>query len=170
MAVKIEHAIAFGAVGLGVYFMWKKRAQQKAEEKASTLAWPVECRVISSKFGSRDAPLAGASTYHNGIDIACPELSYVYAPADGVVKDVWFDVTYGGGQSLSIEHADGLRTGYCHLSAVAVKKGDKVTRGQNVAQSGGVPGTYGAGNSTGAHLHFTCKIDGVAVDPETLLA
>lgn len=170
MAIKIEHAIALGAASLGVYIMWKKHAQQKAEQKAGTLAWPVTTRTISSHFGPRIAPIEGASTFHNGIDIACPQLSYVYAPADGTVKSVWFDTQYGGGLSLSIEHDDGLRTGYCHLADVNVKAGQRVTRGDNIAQSGGEPGSYGAGNSTGPHLHFTCKQNGVAVDPEKLLA
>lgn len=170
MAIKIEHAIAFGAVGLGLYIMWKKRARQKAEQKTGMLSWPVNSRTITSPFGAREAPLPGVSTHHNGIDIACPQLSYVYAPADGTVKSVWFDVQYGGGLSLSIEHDDGLRTGYCHLADTLVKAGDKVTRGQNIAQSGGEPGSYGAGNSTGPHLHFTCKQNGVAVDPLKLLA
>lgn len=170
MEIKAEHICIAGAIGVGIHFMRKKIAQKKVDQKAKSLAWPTACRVVSSPFGTRAAPIAGASTFHNGIDIACAQPSDVWAAADGTVKDVWFDLQYGGGLSISIEHADGLRTGYCHLSDTAVKVGQRVVRGELIAQSGGEPGAYGAGNSTGPHLHFTCKQDGCAVDPQKLLA
>jgi murein DD-endopeptidase MepM/ murein hydrolase activator NlpD len=115
---------------------------------------------ISSPFGARKAPTAGASTFHNGIDIACPTGTAVLSVADGTVKKVWNDTTYGGGLSIQIEHAGGYTTGYAHLSQQGVKAGQTVVMGQQIALSGST------GRSTGPHLHLTLKYNGVAIDPQ----
>jgi len=114
---------------------------------------------ISSGFGWRIAPIAGASTYHNGIDIACPAGTPILAVADGTVDNVWNDTSAGGGLSIRIKHADGYQTGYAHLSRQDVTAGQTVKIGQQIALSGNT------GRSTGAHLHFTLKYNGVAINP-----
>jgi murein DD-endopeptidase MepM/ murein hydrolase activator NlpD len=133
------------------------------------ISWPVDSRRITSKFGKRAAPVIGASTEHNGIDIGIPVGTDVRSVADGKVVAVWDDTTYGGGYSIRIEHDGGLGSGYCHLSEQLVKKGDLVKAGQVIARSGGLKGAPGAGKSSGPHLHLTIRQFGVAIDPLTVL-
>lgn len=133
------------------------------------MIWPCDYRTISCGFGPRTAPTSGASTDHKGIDIAAPQCSAVYAVQDGEVTGSWLDETYGGGNSIRIDHGDGLTSHYCHLSKRLVAKGDQVKEGQVIASSGGTPGTEGAGTSTGAHLHFGLKNNGLAFDPLPVL-
>ena len=171
--VKVEYKYIVGgiavlaAVGGGYYFWRRKKVKDQLEGKE--MFWPCDGRTISCGFGPRTAPISGASTDHNGIDIAVPQGSAVYAFADGEVTGSWLDTTNGGGNSIRIAHANGLTSHYCHLSKRLVDKGAKVKAGAPIALSGGTPGTEGAGNSTGAHLHFALKNNGVAFDPMTVL-
>lgn len=128
----------------------------------TNLAWPVKGR-ISSKYGNRTHPVTGAKSFHNGIDIAAPTGTDVLAPADGVVSKIsWHN---GGGNQLHIKHDNGYTTGYAHLSSYAVKVGDKVKKGQKVAEVGNT------GASTGPHLHLTVRDkSGNLVDPLTVLS
>ncbi|GHV46504.1 hypothetical protein FACS1894180_9260 [Bacteroidia bacterium] len=139
---------------------WKFYANEKLEKimEKSKFINPTAKFRISSKFGLRKAPTAGASTNHNGIDIACPTGTQVVAPADGVVKSVYSNNT--GGKQLVIEHTEGWRTGYAHLSEYQVVAGQSVTQGQPIAKTGNT------GISTGAHLHFTLTCNGVKIDHE----
>ena len=119
---------------------------------------PVKNFRISSGFGHRAAPLKGASTEHNGVDLAVPENSSVFAPMDGVVTKIYSNSK--GGNQLIVQHPDGSRSGYAHLNGYKVKVGDQVTRGQVIALSGNT------GNSSGPHLHFTFRNpSGDLVDP-----
>ena len=101
---------------------------------------------------------------HGGIDLGCKVGTEIKSIADG-------NVTAAGalddkcGDGVSIEHADGFKSSYCHLSAVKVKKGDQIQQGQIIGLSGGEPGAPGAGNSKGPHLHLTLKKNGERVDP-----
>jgi len=110
---------------------------------------PVQNFKITSGYGNRKAPKAGASTNHNGLDLAVPLNTDVFAPMNGVVKSIWNDGK--GGNQLIIEHEDGSKTGYAHLNSYKVKVGDNVGKGQVIAFSGN------SGNSTGPHLHFTYR-------------
>ncbi len=106
---------------------------------------------------------------HQGIDIGVPQGTDVMAAADGVV----FLARDGGATGFSyilIGHRDGYATLYGHLSSFAVATGQDVRRGQLIGESGGQPGTHGAGPmTTGAHLHFEMLKNGVHVDPLTVL-
>jgi len=129
------------------------------------LSWPLSSssrfyNYITSVFGRREAPTAGASTNHGAVDIA---VSYapVYAPASGkVIIARWLS---GYGNYVLIDHGNGYYTGFGHLSAYSVSKGDQVKRGQKIATSGNT------GISTGPHLHYEVHIGGYAqsdrVDP-----
>lgn len=123
---------------------------------AGSPALPVD-GPISSPFGRRDAPKAGASTDHGGIDIAVPVGTLVRAPADGVVVNVGD----GGkrGNWVEIDHGDGVISRYFHLDGFDVRPGDRVGAGDVFARSGQT------GNVTGAHLHWSVLKDGQAVDP-----
>lgn len=132
------------------------------------LRWPVPGYTgISCRFGPRRAPVSGASRFHGGIDIRCRQGSLVYAPFGGRVTRVWLDAVHGGGLSVRINCSD-VQVGLCHLSRTHVSEGQAVTPGQLVASSGGTPGTYGAGRSTGPHLHLAVRQGGRLVDPLTV--
>jgi murein DD-endopeptidase MepM/ murein hydrolase activator NlpD len=121
------------------------------------MKYPVKGRV-TSKFGYRKAPTAGASTGHNGLDIGVPIGTAVICPANGTVKNVYSN--NAGGNQLIIEHTNGFRTGYAHLSKTLVSIGEKVKEGQKVAETGNT------GISTGPHLHLTLRKNGELVNPE----
>lgn len=115
------------------------------------LGWPISknvrnYNVISSGFGSRNAPVAGASSNHRGIDIPVSIGTSVFASADGYVLSV--QKTNARGIFVLIKHANDLYTRYQHLSKALVSEGQYVTRGMRIALSGNT------GVGSGPHLHF----------------
>jgi murein DD-endopeptidase MepM/ murein hydrolase activator NlpD len=141
-----------------------------ASGSSGPYAMPVpRATPITSPFGPRDNSMhPGISKNHHGIDYGMPEGSPVYAAADGVVKEVGTAGAYG--TYVLIKHGDGKTTRYAHLKQPLVSRGDHVIAGQKIARSGGKPGSPGAGNSTGPHLHFemTDK-NGVKINPQAIL-
>ena len=113
-----------------------------AEPRTPVLAWPLR-GVLYGRFGIR------GGTRHDGIDIAAPEGSPVTAADDGVVAYVGEQSGYG--TVLILRHDRGLVTVYAHNSAVLVREGQRVTRGQPVARVGQT------GRTTGPHLHFEVR-------------
>lgn len=113
--------------------------------------------TITSYFGYRNAPTAGASSNHPAIDIAVPEGTRVSASGGGTVVATGWSGGYGN--IVQIDHGNGVVTQYSHLSKVGVRRGQKVARGQEVARSGNT------GVSTGPHLDFKMMINGEPVDP-----
>lgn len=113
---------------------------------------------ISSPFGKRRHPVTGKTSRHGGIDIAVREGSAVGSAASGVVILASYDVGHYG-VAVFIDHQNGYITHYGHLSKILVRQGQKVRQGQIIAKSGST------GRSTGPHLHFTIKKNGVNVDP-----
>ncbi len=113
---------------------------------------------LTSSFGFREAPLAGASTYHKGVDLGTGAYNIpTYAAQAGIV-------TYAGpsgaaGNLVTIDHGDGLVTKYMHHDKVYVKPGDRVEKGQQIGLSGTT------GNSTGNHLHFQVEKNGAVINP-----
>lgn len=116
---------------------------------------------ISSDFGQRTAPKAGASTNHRGIDIAMSAGSPVRASAEGEV--VFAGKRGGYGNQVRVRHPDGTVTAYSHLDSIGVKVGDRLASGGDIGASGST------GNVTGPHLHFEVFRDGQAVDPRTVM-
>jgi hypothetical protein len=114
-------------------------------------AMPLKNFKITSGFGPRKAPFKGASTNHNGVDLAVPVNTSVFSPYDGVVERVWGSDKVTGGLQLRIRHDNGYTTGYAHLNSYNVKVGDRITKGQQIALSGNT------GPSTGPHLHFVLR-------------
>ena len=125
------------------------------------MAIPLKSGVytLSSKFGPRNTGIAGASTFHKGIDLAAPKGTPIYASADGTIKFAGTGTGYG--LYIRITHDGGVETRYGHCSQLLVKKGDTVKKGQVIALVGNT------GVSSGAHLHFEVRINGVAYDPLT---
>ncbi len=121
------------------------------------LLWPCPSSYrITSGFGAREAPTAGASTYHKGIDIGVASGSPIIAVADGTVKIAQYSSS--AGNYIMIDHG-GLVTVYMHNSSLAVSVGQQVKAGQVIAYSGST------GYSTGPHLHFGVIVNGQYVNP-----
>ena len=121
--------------------------------------FPVASYVyISSRFGERVHPITGELKHHNGMDIASNMGTTVYA-ADGgkVVLAEW----YGGyGNCIMIDHGNGYKTLYGHLSSIGVSDGQRVSQGAVIGAVGST------GNSTGPHLHFEVYANDSRIDPE----
>lgn len=92
--------------------------------------------------------------YHTGVDFAVPVGTPIFAAKAGKVLEAGNGVSWGGsyGIAIIIDHGDGIRAIYAHLSKLEVKKGDTVTEGQQIGLSGN------SGNSTGPHLHFEVRV------------
>lgn len=118
---------------------------------------PVDGRVTSS-FGWRHDPFTGESKFHRGVDLKAAYGQDVRAAGDGRVV---FSGTQGGyGNTVLVEHEDGTRTRYAHLSVNLVSAGDAVGAGQPVGQAGR------SGRATGTHLHFeVIAPNGQPLDP-----
>ncbi|MBI3559959.1 M23 family metallopeptidase [Candidatus Gottesmanbacteria bacterium] len=100
--------------------------------------------------------------YHNALDIANPTAPGIAAAEAGIVTDVEY-LRYGYGQHVIVSHGDGLATLYAHLSEIYVKPGDQLSRGQILGRMGST------GRSTGMHLHFEVRKNGVIVNPMPFL-
>lgn len=121
------------------------------------MKYPVAGR-ITSKFGNRIHPITGATSFHNGIDIAAPIGTPVHSPYSGVVKSVYSNNT--GGIQMIVDHDNGFRTGYAHLNEAIKRPGQRVKQGEIIAKTGNT------GASTGPHLHLTLRKNGTLVNPE----
>jgi hypothetical protein len=112
-------------------------------------------------FGIHPDPFTGAYQPHNGVDLAAPKGTPVYATADGVVSSASYE---GGlGNLIEINHGHGLSTCYGHLSQIMVTAGHQITRGELIGLIGST------GYSTGPHLHYEVHEDGRPVDPTKYL-
>lgn len=122
---------------------------------------PVSEGNLGSDFGWRIDPITGRSALHTGLDFQADAGNAILAAAGGVVVVQEFHPAYGN--MVEIDHGNDLVTRYAHASAVYVKKGDIVRRGQKIAAVGST------GRSTGAHLHFEVLVQGVPQDPQKFL-
>ena len=113
---------------------------------------------ISSTFGRRISPFTGRRELHAALDIANRAGTQIIAPANGVVSFVGKRGPYGN--LLIIDHGYGLVTRYGHLQSIEVKKGAKVSRGDLIAKMGST------GRSTGPHVHYEVRLNGVPVNPD----
>lgn len=118
---------------------------------------PVSSRAVTSRFGMRQHPLLRGLRMHSGVDLAAPMGSPVVAAADGVVAFANWNGSYG--LLVRVEHGGGFESRFAHLSRILVAPGQKVTKGQLVGLVGST------GRSTGAHLHYEVRKNGLAIDP-----
>lgn len=124
---------------------------------ASTPAiWPVR-GWVTSPFGNRTSPFSGIVKLHEGVDIAAQTGTPVMASADGIVLKAGFSTGYGN--VVEISHGYGIKTMYAHNSRLNVKAGQRVRRGDVVAYVGD------SGHSTGPHLHYEVRLNGLPVNP-----
>ena len=134
--------------------------EKKSIMAATPSLWPVK-GWVTSEFGRRISPFSGEGEFHKGLDIATEYGRAVQAPADGVVAEVTYDNDVG--RMILIDHSHGLSTIYAHLSQAAVRPGAPVRKGDRIGYVGNT------GRSTGAHLHYTVMLNGVAVNPRKYL-
>ena len=118
---------------------------------------PCSYTYMSSPFGFRTSPTAGASSYHQGVDLAAPANTPVYATRSGIVTAN----TYSGsaGNYITINHGDGFSSIYMHLANTVVSSGQAVSAGQLIGYVGRT------GIATGYHLHFGIAYNGAYVNP-----
>jgi murein DD-endopeptidase MepM/ murein hydrolase activator NlpD len=129
--------------------------------KATPSIWPAR-GPISATWGSREDPFGRGHELHTGIDISGDTGDPVYATADGVIDAAGWNGDYGN--MVVINHNDvGFVTRYAHLSALSVRPGEHVTRGQVIGLMGST------GRSTGSHLHYELLVHGQLTNPLSLL-
>lgn len=134
---------------------------RKVTAAVTPSAWPVDGGWVSSGFGIRMDPFTGHQSVHEGVDIASRMGGPIYATGDGVVSLAGDKSGYG--LTVEVTHESSLMTRYAHASAVLVKVGDRVKRGDQIARVGTT------GRSTGPHLHFEVLRNDQAVNPGRFL-
>jgi murein DD-endopeptidase MepM/ murein hydrolase activator NlpD len=122
--------------------------------------WPVK-GWVTSNFGVRRDPFDGQRRMHEGLDIAARTGTPVLATAAGIVREVGTEPGYG--QLVVIDHGYGFVTAYGHNSRILVKVGQRVKRGDMIATSGNT------GRSSGPHVHYEVRLNGVPVNPHKYL-
>ena len=134
------------------------------DQKAFLGALPTRKPAVgyfTSGFGVRRSPFGGAEKMHEGLDIANRSGTPIHAPANGVV--VFAGQKPGYGRTVIIDHGYGLETWFGHTSKVLVKPTQKIRRGESIALIGNT------GRSTGAHVHYEVRVNGIPVDPLTYI-
>jgi murein DD-endopeptidase MepM/ murein hydrolase activator NlpD len=122
---------------------------------------PIAVAFNSSSFGWRLDPFNGHKAFHEGLDFTASIGTPIYAAAGGIVSAAEQTPDYG--KIVKIDHGSGLETRYAHASLLAVKVGDRVEKGQKIAEVGST------GRSTGPHLHYEIRLSGNALDPRKYL-
>jgi murein DD-endopeptidase MepM/ murein hydrolase activator NlpD len=142
-----------------------RELQEYFDDQRSLLAstpslWPTR-GWVTSDFGVRLDPYSAERRMHQGLDIATPHGQPIYSPSEGTVV---FAGTEGGyGKVLVIDHGYGVKTRYGHLSEIFVHLGDRIRRGDKVAAVGNT------GRSTGPHLHYEVRVNGIPENPRKFI-
>ena len=124
--------------------------------------YPTNCEFrLASKYGYRIDPFTGRKAFHHGIDLAVPENTKVFSCGSGKVIEATYNRT--NGNYVIIDHENGYKSYYGHLSRVSVKFGNHVIKGQIIGLSGNT------GMSTGPHIHYQLSLDGKTIDPLTII-
>ena len=133
---------------------------QVSLSRATPKGWPTK-GWLTSYFGMRKSPFSGRRVMHEGLDIAANTGTPVMATADGIVSRVKYSADYG--KMVIIDHGYGYRTIFAHNSKILVKAGQRISRGDVVSKVGNT------GRSTGSHLHYELRLNGVPIDPRKTL-
>lgn len=135
--------------------------QQNLKKNTFPSGTPIEAAYNSSSYGWRSDPFTGQKAFHRGLDFTADSGTVIYAAADGIVAQAERMSDYGN--IVRVDHGSGLDTRYAHLSKFLVKVGDRVSKGQPIAEVGST------GRSTGPHLHYEVRLNGVPLDPRKYL-
>jgi murein DD-endopeptidase MepM/ murein hydrolase activator NlpD len=122
--------------------------------------WPVR-GTLSSVFGVRNSPFTETPVFHHGLDIVARTGMPVRASASGVVVKSGYEALYGN--MVVVDHGAGYRSIYGHLSSCSVEEGAFVNRGEELGKVGST------GRSTGPHLHYEVRVNGLPVNPARFL-
>lgn len=122
---------------------------------------PINAAYNSSSYGWRIDPFNGNKAFHEGLDFTANTGTPIRAAADGIVSTAELGGAYG--KLVKIEHGAGLETRYAHASKLLVKAGERVVKGQIIAEVGST------GRSTGPHLHYEIRLNGESLDPRKYL-
>jgi murein DD-endopeptidase MepM/ murein hydrolase activator NlpD len=133
---------------------------QKVRLASTPSVWPTR-GWVTSDFGNRLDPYTADRVMHHGLDIAAPYGKDVLSPSDGIV--VFSGLEGGYGNVLVIDHGYGVKTRYGHLAQIDVKAGERVSRGQKLGSVGNT------GRSTGPHLHYEVRVNGVPENPRKFI-
>lgn len=133
---------------------------QKSLLASTPSVWPTR-GWVTSDFGHRLDPFTAERIMHKGLDIATSHGAPVTAPSDGTV--IFAGMESGYGKVLVLDHGYGVKTRYAHLSAIDVKVGDRVARGSKMAAVGNT------GRSTGPHLHYEVRVNGMPENPRKFI-
>ena len=133
-------------------------AQRAVEYAGGELAWPVPGHYrITSPYGGRIHPITGVWSTHGGTDIAAPNGTPIVSSNDGVVIYAGYHYSYGN--YIIVDHGGGIATLYAHCSKLLAWNGQAVTKGETIALIGST------GESTGNHIHYEVRVNGVRKDP-----
>ena len=139
-------------------YLAKLAAMGNAPPSNATWVTPVSGYTLTSPFGNRLHPVLGVYRMHNGIDMACPKGTPIYATRAGKVTTAAYQAG-GAGYYVSINHLDGFSSIYMHMTNYVVSAGQTVAQGQLIGYVGST------GISTGPHLHFGVSYAGTYVNP-----
>lgn len=141
---------------------WQQDARQRQGVMEIPSARPVDAYRLTSSFGTRSDPFGAGRRRHNGLDMAGPMGTPIYATADGIVgRAQWVG---GYGNYVEINHGGEIQTRYGHMSQLLVQPGARVSRGQQIGLMGST------GRSTGSHLHYEVRVDGRPINPVPFLS
>ncbi|MEK7632326.1 MAG: peptidoglycan DD-metalloendopeptidase family protein [Patescibacteria group bacterium] len=140
----------------------KLNAHDSDSTGETTFTWPIH-GIITTLFHDPSYPFTSLVGQHSGLDIAVPQGTAIEAAAPGYIGRVYKGQQYG--YYVLLIHANGFATLYAHMSRIDVEQDQYVARGQVIGLSGGRPGTVGAGFSTGPHVHFEVRLNGIPVNP-----
>ncbi|MDD2834317.1 MAG: M23 family metallopeptidase [Methylotenera sp.] len=139
-----------------------KLLQQSVLKNALPNSSPVQAAFNSSSFGWRLDPFNGHKAFHEGLDFTAETGTPIYAAAGGIVTAAVQTPDYG--KIVKIDHGSGLETRYAHASKLLVVTGERVRKGQKIAEVGST------GRSTGPHLHYEIRLNGNPLDPRKYLS
>lgn len=139
-----------------------KLLQQSVLKNTLPNSSPVDAAFNSSSFGWRLDPFNGHRAFHEGLDFTASTGTAIYAAAGGIVSTS--EQTSDYGKIVKIDHGSGLETRYAHASTLLVKVGQRVAKGQKIAEVGST------GRSTGPHLHYEIRLNGNPLDPRKYLS
>jgi murein DD-endopeptidase MepM/ murein hydrolase activator NlpD len=138
-----------------------KLLQQSVLKNTLPNSSPVAAAFNSSSFGWRIDPFNGHRAFHEGLDFMAATGAPIYAAAGGIVSTAEQTPDYG--KLIKIDHGSGLETRYAHASKIFVRAGERVEKGQKIAEVGST------GRSTGPHLHYEIRLAGNPLDPRKYL-
>lgn len=132
--------------------------------KVPRLIYATSKTIVTSPFGTRIDPITGDSAYHHGTDFSCALGEPIKAAATGTVERIVSGCSVGDmscgelGNNVTLDHGNGIKTQYAHLSAVSMSVGQMATQGDEIGKCGST------GKSTGNHLHLVLWIDNKQVN------